>query len=208
MNKTGSMDVIKSVAQRAKEVLIKPRETFATVKKETVSPRALVLNYLAILAILPAVGSIIGMSAVGIRVSIFGTFRVPLISSVSGAVLQYILTLIGIYILGLIINALAPTFSGVKNEIQALKVAVYCATPALVAGILYIIPPLSVVVIIAGLYGLYLLYLAIPIMMDCPPEKALGYTVVVIIVDIVISVIIGALVSAIPGMRFGFRFLG
>ena len=208
MNGTGSMDVIKSVAQRAKKVLIKPRDTFAAIKQEAVSPRALVLNYLAILAILPAVGSIIGMSAVGIRVSIFGTFRVPLISSVSGAVLQYVLTLIGIYILGLIINALAPTFSGVKNEIQALKVAVYCATPALVAGILYIIPPLSVVVMIAGLYGLYLLYLAIPIMMDCPQEKALGYTVVVIIVDIVISVIIGALVSAIPGMRFGFRFLG
>ncbi|MEA1965487.1 MAG: YIP1 family protein, partial [Candidatus Aerophobetes bacterium] len=116
--------------------------------------------------------------------------------------------LAGIYILGLIINALAPTFSGTKSKVQALKVAVYCATPTLVAGILYIIPLLSVVVIIAGLYGLYLLYLAIPIMMECPHEKALGYTVVVIIVDIVISVVIGALVSSIPGMGFGFRFLG
>lgn len=208
MNETGSMDVIKSVAQRAKAVLLRPRETFAVIKGETISPRELILNYLAILAILPAVGSIIGMSAVGMRVSVFGTFRVPLINSVSSAVLHYILTLIGIYILGLIINALAPTFSGVKSEIQSLKVAVYCATPALVAGILYIVPLLSVVVIIAGLYGLYLLYLAIPIMMGCPKEKALGYTVVVIIADVVISIIIGALVSAIPGMRFGFRFLG
>jgi len=208
MNGTGSMDVIKSVAQRAKEVLVKPRETFSTIKEETISPRDLILNYLAILAILPAVGSIIGMSAVGMRISIFGTFRVPLINSVSGALLHYILTLVGIYILGLIINALAPTFSGAKSEIQSLKVAVYCATPTLVAGILYIIPLLSVIVIIAGLYGLYLLYLAIPIMMECPQKKTLGYTVVVIIADIVISVVIGALVSAIPGMGFGFRFLG
>ncbi|MEA1965002.1 MAG: Yip1 family protein, partial [Candidatus Aerophobetes bacterium] len=132
MNGTASM--IKSVAHRAKEVLVKPRETFAVIKEETISPRDLILNYLAILAILPAVGSIIGMSAVGMRVSVFGTFRVPLINSVSSAVLQYILTLAGIYILGLIINALAPTFSGTKSKVQALKVAVYCATPTLVAG--------------------------------------------------------------------------
>jgi len=64
------------------------------------------------------------------------------------------------------------------------------------------------VVIIAGLYGLYLLYLAIPIIMECPKEKALSYTIVVIIANIVISVVIGSLVSAIPGMRFGFRLLG
>jgi len=203
VNGAESMDLIKRVAQRAKEVILKPRDTFEIIKEETISSRDLILNYLSIIAILPAIGSIIGMSAVGVRISVFGTFRIPLINSVSSAVLQYILTLIGIYILGLIINALAPTFSGTKSNIQSLKVATYCATPTLVAGILYIIPLLNVVVIIAGLYGLYLLYLAIPIIMECPKEKAL-----VIIANIVISVVIGSLVSAIPGMRFGFRLLG
>jgi len=205
---TNGMDVIKKVAQRAKEVLLKPRDTFGTIKTETVTSRSLIINYLAPLAVIPAVASIIGMSAVGIRYSLMGTLRVPFINSFSSAVLQYILTLVGIYILGLIINALAPSFSGKKNEIQALKVAVYSATPSLVAGILYIIPALGILVMIAGLYGLYLLYLAIPIMMECPPEKALGYTVVVIIVNIVISLIVGALVSLVPGVGMGFRFLG
>jgi len=202
------MDVVKKIAQRAKEVLLKPRDTFAVIKTETVTSRDLILNYLAPLAVIPAIASIIGMSAVGIRISVMGTFRIPLINSFSSAVLQYILTLIGIYILGIIINALAPSFSGKKNEIQALKVAVYSVTPSLVVGVLYILPVLGILVVIAGLYGFYLLYLAIPIMMECPPEKALGYTVVVIIINIVISLIIGALVSFLPGVGMGFRFLG
>ena len=202
------IDVVKKIAQRAKEVLLKPRDTFAVIKTETVTSRDLILNYLAPLAVIPAVASIIGMSAVGIRISVMGTFRIPLINSFSSAVLQYILTLIGIYILGIIINALAPSFSGKKNEIQALKVAVYSVTPSLVVGVLYILPVLGILVVIAGLYGFYLLYLAIPIMMECPPEKALGYTVVVIIINIVISLIIGALVSFLPGVGMGFRFLG
>ena len=197
-------DVVKEIAQRVKEVLLKPRDTFAVIKAETVTSRDLIFNYLAPLAVIPAVASIIGMSAVGIRISVMGTFRIPLINSLSSAVLQYILTLIGIYILGIIINALAPSFSGKKNEIQALKVAVYSATPSLVAGILHILPALGILVLIAGLYGLYLLYLAIPTMMECPPEKALGYTVVIIIINIVIFLIIGVLVSFIPlGMGLG-----
>ncbi len=197
-------DVVKKIAQRVKEVLLKPRDTFAVIKTETVTSRDLIFNYLAPLAVIPAVASIIGMSAVGIRISVMETFRIPLINSFSSAVLQYILTLIGIYILGIIINALAPSFSGKKNEIQALKVAVYSATPSLVAGILHILPALGILVLIAGLYGLYLLYLAIPTMMECPPEKALGYTVVIIIINIVIFLIIGVLVSFIPlGMGLG-----
>ncbi|KKL74105.1 hypothetical protein LCGC14_2068230 [marine sediment metagenome] len=197
-------DVVKEIAQRVKEVLLKPRDTFAVIKAETVTSRDLIFNYLAPLAVIPAVASIIGLSAVGIRISVMGTFRIPLINSLSSAVLQYILTLIGIYILGIIINALAPSFSGKKNEIQALKVAVYSATPSLVAGILYIFPVLGILVVIAGLYGLYLLYLAIPTMMECPPEKALGYTMVIVIINIVIFLIIGVLVSFIPlGMGLG-----
>ena len=202
------IDVVKKIAQRAKEVLLKPRDTFEVIKTETVTSRDLILNYLAPLAVIPAVASIIGMSAVGIRISVMGTLRTPLINSFSSAVLQYILTLIGIYILGIIINALAPSFSGKKNEIQALKIAVYSATPSLVVGILYILPVLGILVVIAGLYGFYLLYLAIPIIMECPPEKALGYTIVVIIINIVISLIIGALVSFVPGVGMGFKFLG
>ena len=196
-----------NIVDRVKAVLLKPKETFELIKTESATTQDLILNYLAILAVIPAVASIIGMSVVGVSVPFLRMVRFPLMSSLSRAIVQYILTLVGAYVLGLIINALAPTFSGVKNNIQALKIAVYCATPTIVAGIFYIVPALGVLVIIAGLYGLYLLYLAIPIMMECPREKALVYTVTVIVVNIVISIIIGTIAGAATATGFGFRFL-
>lgn len=196
------------IVERVKAVLLRPKKTFETIKTESATTQDLILNYLAILAVIPAVASIIGMSVVGVSVPFMRTVRFSLMNSLSRAIVQYALTLVGVYVLGLIINALAPTFSGVKNNIQALKIAVYCATPTLVAGILYIVPALGVLVIIAGLYGLYLLYLAIPVMMECPREKALVYTVAVIVVNIIISIIIGALAGAATATGFGFRFLG
>jgi len=195
------------IVGRVKAVLLRPKETFQLIKTESATTQDLIFNYVAILAVIPAIASIIGMSLVGVSVPFMRMVRFPLINSLSRAIVQYVLTLVGIYVLGLIINALAPTFSGVKNKIQALKIAVYCATPTLVAGILHIVPALGVLAIIAGLYGLYLLYLAIPVMMECPKEKALVYTVTVIVVNIVISIIIGTIAGAITTSGFGFRFL-
>ena len=45
-------------------------------------------------------------------------------------------------------------------------------------------------------YSLYLLYLGLPVMMETPPEKKLGYVVVTIIVTILVMVVI----SMIAGM--------
>lgn len=196
-----------SIAERVKAVLLRPRETFNTIKSEPTTTQVLIFNYLAVLALIPAVASIIGMSVVGVSVPFMKTVRLPFLNSLSRAIVQYVLTLVGTYILGLIINALAPIFSGMKNNTQALKIAVYCATPTLVASILYIVPALGVLVLIAGIYGLYLLYLAIPIMMECPREKALVYTLAVIVVNIIVSLVIGAIAGAATATGLGFRFL-
>jgi type III secretory pathway component EscS len=58
---------------------------------------------------------------------------------------------------------------------------------------------------ILGLYGLYLLYLGLPVLMESPQEKSLGYTITVIIAAIVIFMVIGVISRAFisyptPGM--------
>ena len=130
------------------------------------------------------------MSIVGINVPFVGSFRVPIFTSISSAVVQYILTLVGVYVLALIIDALAPTFSGEKNLNQAFKVAAYSHTPGWIVAVVSLIPSLSPLGIL-GLYGLYLLYLGLPVLMESPKEKSLGYTVAVIIAAIVIFMVIG-----------------
>jgi len=141
------------------------------------------------------VASIIGMSVVGVSVPFFGTYRAPFAAALGHAVVSYVLTLVGVYVLALIINALAPTFAAEKNDAQALKVAAYASTAAWLAGVFSLIPVLSVLGIL-GLYSLYLLYLGLPILMKAPQEKALGYTAVVVVAAIALFAVIGAVSGA------------
>lgn len=77
---------------------------------------------------------------------------------------------------------------------QALKVAVYSNTPAWLAGIFVLVPALDFLQIL-GLYSVYLLYLGLPVLMKAPRDKAVIYTVVVVIAAIVIFAVIGTTVS-------------
>src|SRR5260370_37391060 len=110
---------------------------------------------------------------------------------------------VGVFVLSLIIDALAPTCGGQKNSIPALKVAVYSYTPAWIAGVLQIVPLLSILAIFAALYGLYLLYLGLPQLMRSPQEKAVPYTVVVVVCAIVLSVVITAVGGLLVGAGLG-----
>jgi hypothetical protein len=145
-----------------------------------------------ILAAIGPVASIIGLSIFGVSVPFTGTYRLPLGSVIGHAVVSYVLALAGVYVLGLVINALAPNFLGAKDEMQALKVAAYSSTAAWLAGIFMLVPALGFFQIL-GLYSLYLLYLGLPRLMKAPQEKAAVYTLVVIIAALVIMTLIGAI---------------
>src|SRR3546814_14375792 len=115
-------------------------------------------------------------------------------------VFSYVLSLVMLYVVALIINALAPTFGGRKDQLQAVKVIVYAWQAAWVAGIATIVPWLGWLVVLAGrLYSIYLLYLGLPHTMTCPPEQAAGYPVVTGIIAVVRCWIMAMLVAATPG---------
>jgi Yip1-like protein len=147
-----------------------------------------------------AVAGFIGGSLVGQTIPFAGTVRMPILLGLVLACFNFIMAIVGIGILAVIINALAPSFGGEKNGMQALKVAVYSYTPAWIAGVLNIVPLLGVLGVFGALYGLYLLYLGLPRLMRSPEDKALGYTAVVVVCAIVLSVVVmstgGLLVGA------------
>lgn len=172
---------------RAKNILLKPKEEWPVIAAETTSTADLYKSYVAPLAAVPAVAGLIGMSLVGMPM----VGRIGIGAGLATMVMQYVLALAAVYVLALVIDALAPNFGGEKNMGQALKVAAYSMTAAWLAGIFAIIPMLGILSIL-GLYSFYLLYLGLPVLMKAPAEKATLYTVVVVIVAIVIWLIIGA----------------
>lgn len=187
------------VVTRAKNICISPITEWPVIAAETTTSTELITSYVAPLAAIGAVAGLIGGSIVGYSAPFLGTYRVPIATGLVAAVFTFVMAIVGVLIVSFIISALAPTFGAEKNSIQALKVAVYSYTPAWIAGALRILPMLGVLAVIAALYGLYLLYLGLPRLMKCPEDKALGYTVVVVICAIVLTIIIGAIGGTIMG---------
>ena len=194
-----------NLVQRVQDILLKPKETWPAIAAEPGDAKSLFTTYVAILAAIPPIASFIGMSLVG--VGAFGVHvRVSFLSGLVSAVVAYAVSLVMVLLLGFLVDKLAPSFGGTKNPVNALKVVAYSMTAGFLAGVLNLVPSLSVLGILAGLYGIYLLYLGLPVLMRCPPDKAAAYTTVVTIAGIVAGIVVGtvvALVTPSPMVRMG-----
>ncbi len=184
---------------RVQGILLKPAAEWDVIDTEPATALGLFTGYACILAAIPAVAGLIGRQVFG-----FGAFGVsyhpPLVGSIVGALIGYLLALLSVFVLGFIIDALAPSFDGQKDRTQALKVAVYSSTAGWVAGIFLLFPPLGIIAGLCALYGLYLLYLGLPRLMKAPQAKALGYTIVTILAAIVLYIVVGVVVASVAGM--------
>jgi hypothetical protein len=189
-----------NIIDRVKNILLTPKTEWPVIEQESSTTQQLFTGYACILAAIPAIARFIGLSLVG--VGFFGHhFRIGIGSGLAMLVTSYVLSLVAVFVWALIIDALAPSFGGTKNANSALKLSVYSATAAWVAGIFALLPALSILGIL-GLYSLYLFFVGAPVLMKVPEDKALGYTAVCVIAAIVLWLIIGAVGSAfMPGMR-------
>lgn len=186
-----------ALVDRVKGILLTPKTEWAVIETEPATPASLYTGYAIPLAAIPAVAGFIGWSVVGINV--LGTsIKLPMSDGLVGALVRFVGALLGVFVLALIIDALAPTFGGQKSSIQALKVAVYSSTASWIAGIFLIIPSLGILSIL-GLYSLYLLYLGLPQLMKAPADKAVGYTAIVVVVGVVLFLIVGAVTNQLVG---------
>jgi len=123
-------------------------------------------------------------------------------------VLTYILDVVAVYVIGFVIQMLASNFGTVRDPLKSLKLSAYVYTPVFLISVLNIIPPLGVLTILGLLYGLYILYMGLPIVLGTPKDKVVPYLVAIIVVTlvvyVVIAVIIGAVTAAIFATTFGF----
>ncbi|HYF40480.1 MAG TPA: Yip1 family protein [Gemmatimonadales bacterium] len=179
-----------NLVDRVKRILLSPRTEWEIIDNEPSSPAQLFTSYAVPLAAIGPVAQIIGYSVLGFPVPFGGNTRMPLGSAITAAIVTYVLILAATYLLGLIIDALAPTFSGQRSQIQGLKLAVYSSTAAWIAGFFHLLPGLRFLLIL-GLYSVYLLYLGIPVLMKTPPHKTIAYTAVVVVAAIVLFVVNG-----------------
>jgi len=189
------MDFGKLVA-RVSAILTTPKTEWPVIAGEPTTVADLYKNYLLIMAAIPAVFGFIRQSLIGVSIPSGGTFRLGIGAGLASMILSYVLALAMIYVAALITNALALTFGGQKNQIQALKAIAYAYTASFVAGIGQVVPWLGLLIGLAGaVYSIYLLYLGLPHTMQCPQERATGYTATIVIIAFVLSLAVGAVIG-------------
>src|SRR5438093_12761491 len=129
-----------NLVDRTKSILLSPQQEWQAIDEEETSIGGLVTGYVAPLAAIGPVASLIGVEIFGISVPSVGTYRVPIGAAVRQGLAQYVMALVGVFALGLIIDKLAPYFRVEENRYRALKVADYARTPAWIVGSVGLIP--------------------------------------------------------------------
>jgi len=164
-----------NLIERVKNILLQPKEEWAKIATEAATPQSLYLGYIMILAAIGPIVTLLGLggfgAGVGIRVAILG----------------YINSLVAVAVLALIVDFLSTKFGGTKDFVAALKLTAYSFTAAWVAQIALLIPFLGrVVVLVAGIYGFYIFFLGAPVLKKCAADKAVTFTIVVLLCAVVL----------------------
>lgn len=191
---------------RIQGILLRPAQTWDIISAEPASIQSIFMGYVVPLAAIGPVCHAIGSSLVG--VGMFGvSYHVPWLWSILGAVAGYILSLVMVYVMAFIVDALAPNFGGQKDMVRAFKLVAYSGTATYVAGIVGLVPMLGIVVLAAALYGIYIFYLGLPKLMRNPADKSVIYMVVIAVCGIIMSMVIGAVVGGVTMMGGGAAML-
>jgi hypothetical protein len=177
---------------RIKNIVLSPSSEWQVIAPEATTAAQLYAGYVTPLAVWMALIGFLRMSVIGVNTALGGSFRTPIGSGLTYTVLMFVSALIGVFVVGLMINALAPTFSGTRDQRQALKVSAYSLTPAMLSSVLSLSPVLPTLLqLLAGLFGIYVLYLGLPVVMQAPKEKAFGYTASVVICTLLCGIVLG-----------------
>ncbi len=183
--------------KHAIDVVKSPASVMSAYRDTDTSVNSIIINYVAILAVFDLVCTLIGNT-------IFFNAGYGVVS----AILYYILGIVQVFVVGYIIWKLAPNFGANTTQSKSLRLAAYSFTPYFLISILKLIPFLGVLVLLGLLYGLYILYLGLPILTSSPQDKTIVYFVVILVVTFVVYFVISAIIGAVTVAAFGLGAFG
>ena len=184
------------IVARAKAMVLSPAVEWRVVEPEPGEAGWLFRNYAAFLAAIPPVCEFLRRGLFG-----WGGLRLRhfhhggLASGLFGGFVHYVMTFVLLYAMAILIDGLAPNFSGRKSQPNALKLTVYAMTPVWLAGVFALVPGLGFLRALAFLYAVYVFWLGLPILMKCPSERQGPYALAVVVSAILLSIVVSALVG-------------
>ena len=190
-----------NLVQRAKNIIVSPKTEWEVVANEEPNIQQILMGYVFPLALIPTIATIIGWGAIGILGFTSFTYGIAM------GLVQLINAFLSVIIAGFVIDALAGSFGSTKNLGRSIQLVAYSMTPIWVAGILNILPAISWLPFLIGLYAVALLYQGLTPLMKTPEDKKVVYLIVSIVVLTAVYWIISLILSAILLAVFGLSIL-
>jgi len=178
-----------NVVDRIKGILLAPRSEWPAIAAEPATVQSIYTGWVMLLA---AIGPIMILLGSALFASVFGIGF-----GLRAAIAAYVNSLVAVAVLALIVDVLAPSFGGTKDYVRSLKLVAYSFTAVWVAELTLIVPVIGwLIVLIAAIYGFYLFFLGAPLLGRCTADKAVPYTIVVVLCAIVLSIIVQRILFA------------
>jgi hypothetical protein len=191
-----------NLIERAKNLILTPAAEWDRIAGETPNTSAIITGYIIPLAAVSAICGAVG----ALLLTGFLGFGAGIVGILIGIVINVVVTVGCVFLIGLLINALAPTFGSTPDQGRAFQLAAYYPTPAWVAGIAAIIPVLGgLVVLVGALYAIYELYVGLPKLMKTPDDKRVPYVASIIVILLLIGAVLWYVVI---GMVFHGAMMG
>jgi uncharacterized membrane protein YdcZ (DUF606 family) len=182
---------------RIKNIILSPKTEWPVIETEPTTIAQLYKGYVIPLVAFSALMSFVRLSIVGI-----GFWRMPVLTGLAYALVSFVFGLLGLYVFGWLIDMLAPAFSGQRDRRQAVKTAAYAFTPGAIGAVFVLLGGLGRPLhLVAAIWGIYLLYLGLPVLMRSPREKAAAYTAAVIVCAILLFAVFGIIFAMVNPMR-------
>lgn len=188
--------------ERVKQIIISPKSEWQTIDSENAPAQTLLFKYLFVLALIPAVATFIGFGIMGVSYGKIIHVEGAIGIGIRQGFISYVSTILSVYLASWVIGFLAPSFGSEKNFGRAFTLVAYSYTPSLIAGVVLIFPAMAFIQMVAGIYGLYILYLGLQPMMKTPEDKLPIYFLISLLVIIMVTIAISAIFAAIFVTRY------
>lgn len=178
--------------ERAKNILLRPKDEWPKIAAEKTPTLSPYVVYVSVLAAIGPLALLVGSMGTAIFLAVF----------------TYAFSFFEVFMLALTIDVVRPSLGGERNFTQSFKLVAYSYTASWVAAVAQM--PLQSVVggiigLVAAIYGVYIFYLGVPVLAQCPRGKSVLMTIIFVVCAILLSVVLAGLllwgVGAVLGME-------
>ncbi|MCP4220681.1 MAG: YIP1 family protein [bacterium] len=161
-----------AIIKRIINLITKPADEWAKIKSESMTVKDMYLGFAIIVYAIPSVALFLGLLFAG----------APFGMTLAMALFLYIFTIGILFLMGIIIDAVAPSFGGAKDLESSHKLAVFSFTPYALLGVLYLIPmrgrSVLLIALVLSLVSIYFLYIGAQKLKNMMPDKMMPFVII------------------------------